>query len=93
MNIMSLVSNKISSAIIFMLGMSGIIFGWLIVGIELYHLSLHYHQFEAMPFIVGGISMTAGGVIVQTGSIMNVVQFLMDLKPGGRRKNDPPAND
>lgn len=93
MNILTLVSNKITEAIVFILGLSAILCGWIICGVELYHVSAGQHKLESLPFIIAGVFMTSGGIIVQTGSVIKAAQFFISAIPGGRRKYDPPITD
>lgn len=81
-----------TNKIIFLLGLSAIVMGWFISGVELYHVTAGQHKLEVLPFIISAFFMTSGGIVIQTGSVLKVAQLLMSVIPGGRRKYDPPIS-
>lgn len=82
---------SMTKIIIFLVGLSALLIGWSIFAVELYHLYFHEHIFELGPMSFAGIIMTGGAITIQTGDVRESVRFLRSMKPGGRRRYDPPS--
>ena len=71
--------------------------GWSVFGRMLYAVN-GFHGFEWMPFAWALACVVGGALLIQTGNVKDALDivksawpFFREVKPGGERKTDPPA--
>lgn len=83
---------SLTKIIIFLVGLSALMIGWAIFGVELWHLYYKEHVFELAPMTFAAVMITGGAITIQTGDVRQTVKFLKSVKSGGRRSYDPPKD-
>lgn len=81
----------LSASVILLIGVTMLAISWVVGVVECIHLTRRDHPFQLSTFLFAFVGMTAGGLIIQTGSLVYAAARLKKMTqgiPGGRRWYD-----